>query len=60
MNPGQLLLLRVNGELRKGIAEKIYKEDIDIRLQTGEIILRKFWEIRKIKKNEEEKYKNIP
>ena len=60
MDIGQILLLRYKGALRKGIVKIIYKEDLDIELLSGEIIQRKFWEIRKIDKNEEDKYSKIP
>lgn len=59
MNIGQKVLLKVNRILRKGIVEKIYREDLDLRLSTGELVNRKFWEIRKIEISEDEKYKHI-
>ena len=60
MNLGQQLLLKVEGILRKGTVEKIHQEDIDIRLLTGELIQKKFWEVKKINNEEIEKYKNLP
>jgi hypothetical protein len=35
-----------NGRIMKGIVTKIYDEDLDIRLDNGEVIRRKFWEVR--------------
>lgn len=60
MNIGQLLLLRYNGALRKGIVKVIYNEDLDIELLTGEIIQKKFWEVKKVGRDEENKYSKIP
>ena len=60
MNLGQLLLLRYNGALRKGIVKVIHNEDLDIELLTGEIIQRKFWEVKKVERDEENKYNKVP
>ena len=49
MNIGQKVYLRTNGELKVGIVEEIKSEDLMIRLDTGELIERKFWEINKCK-----------
>ena len=46
---GKSVLVKHNGELIEGIVEIIYEEDLNIRLENGELIKRKFWEIGKIK-----------
>lgn len=48
MNIGQPILVKHNGIVQEGIIEVIYSEDLDIRLENGELIRRKFWEVRKI------------
>jgi len=48
MNIGKKLLVKHDGKVQEGNVEKIYDEDLDIRLDNGELIRRKFWEIRSI------------
>ena len=48
MQIGQPVFIRHNKELYKGKVIKIFDEDLKIELKNGEIVLRKFWEIRKI------------
>lgn len=48
MHIDKWLLVKHEGKILKGIVIKIYDEDLDIRLEDGTIISRKFWEIRKI------------
>lgn len=45
---GKPLLIRHNGQIIEGKVEKIYPEDLDIKLPNGEIVRRKFWEVRAI------------
>lgn len=45
---GQQLLCKHKGTVQKGNIEQIYFEEIDIRLLSGELIRKKFWEVRKI------------
>jgi len=42
----QPILIKHNGKVTKGKVIKIYPEELDIELENGEIIRRKFWEIR--------------
>ncbi len=46
MQIGTPLLVKHNGKIKKGRVEKIYPEDLDIKLENGELIRRKFWEVR--------------
>jgi hypothetical protein len=48
MNIGRRLLIKHNEKIQEGIVERIYTEDLDIRLDNGELIRRKFWEVRSI------------
>jgi hypothetical protein len=51
---GKSVLVKHNGIVQEGKVEIIYDEDLGIRLENGELIRRKFWEIRSIEvKNEE-------
>jgi hypothetical protein len=51
---GKSVLVKHNGIVQKGTVETIFPEDLDVRLENGELVRRKFWEIRKIEvKNEE-------
>ena len=45
---GQSVYVRHEGTVRIGKIENIYFEDLEIKLDTGEIIIRKFWCIRKV------------
>jgi hypothetical protein len=45
---GQRLLVKHNGTVQEGNIEHIYFEDVDVRLLSGELLRRKFWEVRKI------------
>jgi len=55
MHIGLTVLLRINGEVKEGKVEVIFKEDLSIRLLDGTLIIRKWWEIRKlINTNEKE------
>lgn len=51
---GYRLLIKHEGEVKEGIVEKIFEEDLDIKLNTGEIIRRKFWEVRSIPNEKKE------
>ena len=51
---GQELLLKHQGALQKGRIKEIYPEELEIILDTGELVKKKYWEVRKItNKNEE-------
>jgi hypothetical protein len=52
MNLGQSVLCRYNGEVHEGKVIKIFPEELEIELYNGEVIRRKFWEIRQIKNEE--------
>lgn len=45
---GQEVLLKHQGSLQKGRVKEIYPEELEITLDTDEIIRKKFWEVRKI------------
>jgi len=45
---GKWLLIQHEGQIMKGIVIKIYPEDLDIKLDDGIVIRRKFWEVREI------------
>ncbi len=45
---GKTVLIKHNGTVQEGIVEEIFPEDLDIRLENGELIRRKFWEVRVI------------
>ena len=45
MNLGQSVLCRHNGEVHNGRVIRIFPEELEIELTTGEVIRRKFWEI---------------
>jgi len=45
---GKKLLVKHNDKIQEGIVENFYEEDLDIRLDDGEIIRRKFWEVRSL------------
>jgi hypothetical protein len=48
MHLGKWLLVKHEGQIKKGIVQKIYSEDLDIQLEDGTVIRRKFWEVRTI------------
>jgi len=50
MNLGQSILCRHNGEVHEGRVIRIFTEELEIELNNREIIRRKFWEIRQVKK----------
>lgn len=43
---GKIVLIKHEGQIQEGNVEQIYPEDLDIRLVNGELIRRKFWEVR--------------
>ena len=43
---GKYLLVKYEGKIKKGMVKKIYFEDLDIQLEDGNIVRRKFWEVR--------------
>lgn len=49
MNLGERILAKVNGQIRECIVIKTGYEDLDLFVESGITIRRKFWEIRKIK-----------
>jgi len=51
---GLRLLIKHESKVQEGSVIIIYDEDLDIRLDTGEVIKRKFWETRKIDEKKEE------
>ena len=53
MHIGQTLLVKHEGKIQEGIVEQIHLEDLDIRLSNGDLVSRKFWEVRKIEHNNE-------
>lgn len=54
MHIGKRLIVKHDNKIQEGIVEEIYSEDLDIRLDNGELIRRKFWCVHKIEiKNEE-------
>jgi len=53
MHIGKWLLVKYEGKLFKGIVIKIHSEDLDIKLDNGDIIRRKFWEVRIIDEKKE-------
>ena len=53
MHIGKYLLIKNEGKIQEGIVEQIFEEDLQIRLKDGTLIMRKFWEVRGIPKNEE-------
>jgi hypothetical protein len=50
---GQRVFIKYEGELKEGNVEEIGMEDIDIKLDCGLIIKRKFWEVRKVEIKDE-------
>jgi len=48
MQIGRRLLVKHEGKIQEGIVENIWSEDLFIRLENGELISRKFWEVRSV------------
>ena len=48
MHIDKWLLIKHEGKVIKGMVVKILSEDLDIKLEDGTIIRRKFWEVRNI------------
>ena len=46
---GQEILVKHDNVVKKGRVKEIYFEELDVELDTGEIIRRKFWEVQKVK-----------
>jgi hypothetical protein len=42
------LLIKHENEIKKGIVVKILGDDLEIKLEDGIIIRRKFWEVRNV------------
>jgi len=53
MHIGKRLLIKHEGKILEGNVEQIFVEDLYIRLDSGELIIRKFWEVRIIDEKEE-------
>jgi hypothetical protein len=47
MHIGKWLLIRHEGKIVKGIVIKIFSEDLEIEIESGITVMRKFWEVRK-------------
>lgn len=45
---GQNVYVKHENKVQIGKVEFIFSEELQIRLNTGELITRKFWEIRKV------------
>ena len=54
MNIGKPVLVKHNESVVEGIVQEVFSEDLEIRLDNGELIRRKYWEIRAIPKKEVE------
>lgn len=46
MHIGKWLLVKHEGNILRGIVVQFFPEDLDIRLDNGIIIRRKYWEVR--------------
>jgi hypothetical protein len=53
MQIGIRLLVKHEGTVQEGIVLKLFEETIEIKLLTGEIIIRKYWEVRSLKNEKE-------
>ena len=51
---GLRVLVRHEGQVQEGNVERIYDEELDIRLLNGILVRRKYWEIRKCEIKDEE------
>jgi len=60
MDIGQMLLFRLDKILRKGIVIKTTSDYVEIKMADGTSIRKKYWEVQKIKRDEEDKWKDIP
>ena len=54
MHIGKRLIIKHEGKVQEGNVIKIYDEDLDIKLDDGTTIQRKFWEVRIIDEKKEE------
>jgi len=43
---GQTILCKHNDKLQEGTVEKMFEEDVSIKLANNETITRKYWEVR--------------
>lgn len=48
MQIGTRLLIKHEGKVTEGIVMKLYEETIEIKIGNNELVIRKFWEVRKI------------
>lgn len=48
MHIGKWLLIKHEGIIHKGMVIKFFRDDLNIRLEDGTIIDRKFWEVRSL------------
>ena len=54
MHIGKRVLVKHADAVQEGSVINIYPEDLDILLENGETIRRKYWEVRKVEKKDEE------
>jgi len=52
MHIGKWLLVKENEQIQKGRVINFLNEDLEIKLEDGTIVRRKFWEVRKIDEKE--------
>jgi hypothetical protein len=45
MHINKWLLVKHEGQIKKGIVIKIFQEDLDIQLEDNTVVRRKFWEV---------------
>jgi len=50
---GQSVYVKHEGTVQIGKVEIIWDEDLQIKLDSGELITRKFWSIRKVERKDE-------
>lgn len=50
---GKRVLVRQDGILQEGNVTQIFDEDLEIKLENGQIIKRKYWEVGKIDEKED-------
>ena len=50
---GKRLLIKEKKQIKKGIVINFSEEDLDIKLEDGTIVKRKFWEVRSSNEKEE-------
>lgn len=53
MQIGVHLLVKHDGKVQEGIVVKLFEETIEIKLLIGDIIIRKYWEVRSLKNEKE-------